>query len=181
MQSIRAAAIFEPFLDCVSSKGGWRGRFGCLLAACWRDSIRRVRLYFSISLQPRQLSNPRPPYPSAPGDGLLLPLSLTSSTSPRFFYHFSCHHLTIDAVTIAHPVPSTITFTAPPSSSSHRDSLPTRHNTSLILLTSATLDPFIVACPNITFSLQESVFLIHLSATPTLSLFVSGYCSAVDQ
>ena len=83
-------------------------------------------------------------------------------------------------MTIAHPVPSTITFTAPPSSSSHFDSLLTRHNTSLVLLTFATSDPFTVACQNITFSLQDSVFHIHLSATPTLSLFVSGYCSAVD-
>ena len=104
----------------------------------------------------------------------LTPIFLLSSPS--------CHR---SLYGYCHPVSSIITFTAPLSSAPSSSlvismALPTRHNTSLILLTSVTSDTFTLTHPNITFSLQGSVFLIHLPTTSALSSFVSGYRSGLN-
>ena len=97
----------------------------------------------------------------------------------QFLITSRAHNLTAGAAAIVNPVPLIITLTAPPPSISCLDSLPIRHN-SFIPLASVGSDPFTIAHPNITFSLQGSAFPIHLSVTLALSSFVSGYLSPVD-
>ena len=101
--------------------------------------------------------------------------------------HFSLksgtHNLTIDALaTLVNPLPSTVSFTAPPLPFVIWIPSPSdpSNDTTLIPLASITSAPFDLTHPNLSLSLHGSVLPIPHSATPALSSFISDYLSGLD-
>jgi hypothetical protein len=100
----------------------------------------------------------------------------------QFSMSSGSQNLTIDAsATIVNPVPSSVTFTAPPLPLVVWIPSPSGTTSdSLVPLASVTSEPFTLTHPNITLSLHGSVFPIHPPAAPALSSLISDYLSGID-
>ncbi|KAI0292214.1 hypothetical protein B0F90DRAFT_1646621 [Multifurca ochricompacta] len=151
---------------------------GVLQGWTWKNAIKIDRSNVTLGLR---VKIPIVPGLPAPESGLPLPAVSELVHLANFSLTSSSNNLFIDAAaTMTNPIPSAITFTAPPlpfivwtPSSPDADD-------SLIPLATVTSESFTLTHPNITLSLHGRVLPIPPPAAPGLSSLISDYLSGVD-
>ncbi|KAF8259886.1 hypothetical protein EI94DRAFT_1750216 [Lactarius quietus] len=167
-------AVVQATISQADIKGGpWQWR-------TWRSVFRLSRSNLSLGLRMKIPALPNLP---APGDDLPPPSFADLVHLTHFSLTSGTHNLTIDAsATMANPLPSTVTFTAPPIPFIAWIPSPSdpSNDTALIPLASVTSSPFALTHPNLTLSVHGNVLPISHSAAPAISSLISDYLSGVD-
>ncbi|KAI9446943.1 hypothetical protein BJY52DRAFT_1314138 [Lactarius psammicola] len=165
------AQVTIPRADIRGGSWEWR---------TWRSALTVGRSNLTFGLRVKVPALPNLP---APGDDLPPPSVADLVHLTHFSLTSGAHNLTIDAsATIVNPLPSTVTFTAPPLPFIVWIPTPSdpSNKSTLIPLASVTVAPFALTHPNLTLSLHGNVLPIPHSAAPALSSLVSDYLSGVD-